>query len=162
METHIMEKTDKTDNPGVIAPPPLIFLSGLILGGIISWFYPIQLIPGGLAVLLGNLFFLIGIAVIAIAYVLMRRAKTNIEPWKPTTKILDSGIYGYSRNPVYLGMILIYLAFTCFFNFVWFLPFLPVVLLIIQFGVILREEKYLESKFGEEYLDYKKRVRRWI
>jgi protein-S-isoprenylcysteine O-methyltransferase Ste14 len=59
-------------------------------------------------------------------------------------------------------MILIYLGITCFFNFVWFLSFLPIVLLVIHFGVIFREEKYLEEKFGEDYLDYKKRVRRWI
>lgn len=154
--------TDKNDNPKVIAPPPLIFLSGLIIGGIINWFYPIKIMDGGLAVVLGNLLFLVGIAVIAIVYMQMRRAKTNIEPWKPTTKILDSGLYSRSRNPIYFGMILIYLAITCFFNSVWFLPFLPIVLLIIHFGVILREEKYLEIKFGEDYLDYKKRVRRWI
>jgi protein-S-isoprenylcysteine O-methyltransferase Ste14 len=154
--------TEKKDNPGVIAPPPLIFLSGLILGGIVSWFYPVQMLNSGFAVILGNLLFLVGIAVIAIIYLQMKRAKTNIEPWKPTTKILDTGFYGFSRNPIYLGMILIYLGITCFFNFVWFLSFLPIVLLVIHFGVILREEKYLEEKFGEDYLDYKKRVRRWI
>jgi protein-S-isoprenylcysteine O-methyltransferase Ste14 len=154
--------TEKKDNPGVIAPPPLIFLSGLILGGIVSWFYPVQMLNSGFAVILGNLLFLVGIAVIAIIYLQMKRAKTNIEPWKPTTKILDTGFYGFSRNPIYLGMILIYLGITCFFNFVWFLSFLPIVLLVIHFGVIFREEKYLEEKFGEDYLDYKKRVRRWI
>ena len=157
-----METDEIKDNPKVIAPPPLIFLSGLVVGGIISWFYPWQLLPGGLAVLFGNLLFLIGIAVIAVAFAQMRRAKTNIEPWKPTTKILEAGVYRISRNPIYLGMILVYLGISCFFNFVWFLPFLPIVLAIIHFGVILREEKYLESKFGEEYLDYQKRVRRWI
>jgi protein-S-isoprenylcysteine O-methyltransferase Ste14 len=154
--------TEKKDNPGVIAPPPLIFLSGLILGGIVSWFYPVQMLNSGLAVILGNLLFLVGIAVIAIIYLQMKRAKTNIEPWKPTTKILDTGFYGFSRNPIYLGMILIYLGISCLFNFVWFLPFLPIVLPVIHFGVILREEKYLEEKFGEDYLDYKQRVRRWI
>lgn len=154
--------TDIKDNPGVIAPPPLIFIGGLIFGGFVSWFYPIQMLNGGLAVVLGNLLFWIGIAIIAIVFMQMRRAKTNIEPWKPTTKILDTGFYGYSRNPIYLGMILLYLAVSCFANYVWFLLFLPICLLIIHFGVILREEKYLESKFGDEYLDYKKRVRRWI
>lgn len=154
--------TEKKDNPGVIAPPPLIFLSGLILGGIVTYFYPFPMMIGGLAVILGNLLFLSGIAVIAIIYLQMKRAKTNIEPWKPTTKILDTGFYGISRNPIYLGLALIYLGISCFFNSIWFLPFLPIVLFVIHYGVILREEKYLESKFGEEYLDYKKRVRRWI
>lgn len=153
---------NKKDNPGVIAPPPLIFLSGLIVGGIISWFYPLQMMPGGLAVVLGNLLFLSGIGIVAVAYAQMRKAKTNIEPWKPTTAILDTGVYGFSRNPIYVAMILIYIAVSCFFNFVWFLPFLPFCILAIHYGVILREEKYLEGKFGEDYLDYKKRVRRWI
>ena len=154
--------TETKDNPGVIAPPPLIFLSGLLLGGIITYFYPFPMMIGGLAVILGNLLFLSGIAVIAIIYLQMKRAKTNIEPWKPTTKILDSGFYGFSRNPIYLGLTLMYLGISCFFNSIWFLPFLPIVLIVIHYGVILREEKYLESKFGEDYLDYKKRVRRWI
>jgi protein-S-isoprenylcysteine O-methyltransferase Ste14 len=154
--------TKKKDHPGVIAPPPLIFLSGLLLGGLVSWFFPFPLLPGGLAVLLGNLLLLGGIAVIALAYLHMKKAKTNIEPWKPTTKILDSGLYRFSRNPIYVGMIMIYLSIALLFNSVWFLPFLPVVVLVIHYGVILREEKYLENKFGEEYLDYQKRVRRWI
>jgi protein-S-isoprenylcysteine O-methyltransferase Ste14 len=154
--------TEKKDHPGVIAPPPLIFLSGLLFGALITWFYPVTLLPGGLAVLLGNLLLLGGIAVIALAYLHMKKAKTNIEPWKPTTRILDSGLYRFSRNPIYVGMIAIYLGVTCLFNSVWFLPFLPLVLLVVHYGVILREEKYLENKFGEEYLDYQKRVRRWI
>lgn len=152
----------KKDNPGVIAPPPLIFLSGLILGGILAYFYPFPMMFGALAVLLGNLLFLSGIGIIAVAFAQMRRAKTNIEPWKPTTSVIDSGVYGFSRNPIYMAMILIYLGISCFFNSIWFLPFLPLCVLAIHYGVILREEKYLEGKFGEEYLDYKKRVRRWI
>lgn len=153
---------DKKDNPGVIAPPPLIFLSGLILGGIVTWFYPFPMMPGGLAVIFGNLLFLSGIGIIAVSFAQMRKAKTNIEPWKPTTAILDTGLYGISRNPIYVAMILIYFGLSLLFNSIWFLPFLPFCILAIHYGVILREEKYLEVKFGEEYLDYKKRVRRWI
>jgi protein-S-isoprenylcysteine O-methyltransferase Ste14 len=154
--------TEKKDNPRVIAPPPLIFLSGLLLGGFIAWHHQFPILPSGFAVVLGNLLFLSGIAIIAIAFIQMRKAKTSIEPWKPTTAIIDSGLYGISRNPIYLAMILIYLGLSCFFNSIWFLPFLPIVLLVIHYGVILREEKYLEGEFGEEYLDYKRRVRRWI
>jgi protein-S-isoprenylcysteine O-methyltransferase Ste14 len=153
---------DKKDNPKVIAPPPLIFLSGLLIGGFIAWHYPFSILPNMIARILGILLIITGIGVIALIWRQMSRAKTNIEPWKPTTKILDTGFYGYSRNPIYVAMIVIYLGVTCFFNSVWFLPFLPLCLLTIHFGVILREEKYLESKFGEDYLDYKKRVRRWI
>jgi protein-S-isoprenylcysteine O-methyltransferase Ste14 len=154
--------TDKKDSPNVIAPPPLIFLSGLISGGITGWFYPLSILPNSISIVLGILLSVAGIGIIAISWRQMNAAKTNVEPWKPTTAILDSGLYGISRNPIYVAMILIYLSVTCSFNSIWFLPFLPIVLLIIYFGVILREEKYLESKFGDEYLNYKKRVRRWI
>lgn len=150
------------DNPNVIAPPPLIFLSGLSLGGIVSWFQPFPFLPKTISIVLGILLIVAGIGAIAMIWRQMHAAKTNIEPWKPTNKILDTGFYGYSRNPIYLAMILIYLGVSCLFNSIWFLPFLPVALLVIRFGVILREEKYLESKFGEDYLSYKSKVRRWI
>ena len=92
----------------------------------------------------------------------MAKAETNIEPWKPTTAILSDGIYGISRNPVYVAMVFIYLGVVFLFNSLWILPPLILVLLVMHYGVILREEKYLEQKFGEEYLNYKEKVRRWI
>jgi protein-S-isoprenylcysteine O-methyltransferase Ste14 len=154
--------TDKKDAPNVIAPPPLIFSGGLLLGGFVAWHHPFPVFPPTISLVVGFLLSVVGTGVIVTTWRQMNTAKTNIEPWKPTTAILDSGLFGISRNPIYVAMILIYLGVTCLFNSIWFLPFLPIVLLIIYFGVILREEKYLESKFGDEYLNYKKRVRRWI
>jgi protein-S-isoprenylcysteine O-methyltransferase Ste14 len=154
--------TDKNDNPNVIAPPPLIFLSGLISGGIVSWFYPYQMFSRGDSIILGSFIIIPSVAIIALIWRQMKQSKTNIEPWKPTIKILDSGFYKYSRNPIYVAMAVIYFGASILFGSVWSFAFLPIVLLIINNFVILREEKYLESKFGEDYLDYKKRVRRWI
>jgi protein-S-isoprenylcysteine O-methyltransferase Ste14 len=154
--------TDRTDTPNVIAPPPLIFLSGLLLGGFAARRYPFPILPNMFATISGLLLIIAGIGVIAAAWRQMNAAKTNVEPWKPTTAILDSGLYGISRNPIYVAMIFIYLGVTCLFNSIWFLPFLPIVILIIRFGVVLREEKYLENKFNGDYSDYKNRVRRWI
>lgn len=159
-----MEKTKK-DTPGVIAPPPLIFLSGLILGGIIQWFRPIYIFPAKylfLARSAGVLLIVFGLGIILAAKIKMQKAKTNIEPWKPTNAIISDGIYSFSRNPIYAAMISIYLGAALIFNAVWFLPFLVPVLTAMIYGVILREERYLEKKFGAEYLDYKKKVRRWI
>ena len=152
----------ENDNPNVIAPPPLIFLSGLLVGGLISRFFPVEFLPKGFALFAGITLIIAGFAVILTAVLQMRRAETNVEPWKPTTAILDDGIYGVSRNPIYVAMALIYLGVAFSFNSFWFLPPLVLVLLIIHYAVILREEKYLESKFGVEYLNYKNRVRRWI
>lgn len=152
----------KKDNPGVIAPPPLIFLSGLLVGGCVGWLYPLAFLPPLPAIVAGVFLILSGLGIILAAIMKMRRAATNVEPWKPTTAIIDDGIYGISRNPIYLGMILVYLGVSSLFNSFWFLPPLVLVLTAMYFGVILREEKYLERKFGGEYLSYKNRVRRWI
>jgi protein-S-isoprenylcysteine O-methyltransferase Ste14 len=154
--------TEEKDIPNVIAPPPLIFLCGLLVGGLISWFYPVEFLPKSLAIIAGIALIIAGLTIILAAIWQMRQARTNVEPWKPTTAILASGLYALSRNPIYLGMILIYLGISCSFNRFWFLPPLFAVLLTIHFAVILREEKYLERKFGDEYLSYKNRVRRWI
>lgn len=153
---------NEKDNPGVIAPPPLIFLSGLLVGGFVSWFSPVEILSKTLAVIAGIVLAVAGLTIILTAVVQMRRAKTNVEPWKPTTTILDEGLYAVSRNPIYLAMAMIYLGVAFLFNSFWFLPPLVLVLPAIHFGVILREEKYLERKFGDEYLNYKSIVRRWI
>ncbi len=153
---------NQQDNPNVIAPPPLIFLSGLLIGGFVSWLFPLAFLPTAFSIVAGVLFILAGLAVIAAAFVKMRRARTNVEPWKPTTAIVASGVYGISRNPIYLGMILIYLGASFLFNSFWFLPPLAPVLLLMHYGVIRREEMYLERKFGDEYLNYKNRVGRWV
>lgn len=155
-------KSEK-DIPGVIAPPPLIFLGGLMLGGLLWWFLPQKsLLPFGWNLVVGILLVASGLTTIVTAIVQMRRAETNVEPWKPTTKILDTGLYGISRNPIYVAMSAAYIGIAFIFNSFWLLPPLILVLLLIHYGVILREEKYLERKFADEYLNYKNRVRRWL
>jgi len=153
---------DEEDIPKVIAPPPLVFLSGLLIGGLASWVSPAEFLPKSLAVISGIVLAVTGLTIILTAIWQMRQAKTNVEPWKPTTAILDRGLYAVSRNPIYAAMCLIYVGISFLFNSIWFLPPLVLVLLTVHYGVILREEKYLERKFGEEYLNYKNRVRRWI
>lgn len=153
---------NEKDTAGVIAPPPLIFLSGLLIGGFISWFYPRVFLPNLVGYILGGALIFVGLAIIFIAKAKMAKVKTNIEPWKPTTAILSDGIYGISRNPIYVAMVLIYLGVVLLFNSLWMLPPLILVLVVMHYGVILREEKYLGEKFGAEYLNYKEKVRRWI
>jgi len=119
-------------------------------------------LPKTLAVSAGITLAVAGLTIILTAIWQMRRAQTNVEPWKPTTAILDNGLYAVSRNPIYAAMCLIYVGISFLFNSFWFLPPLVAVLLTVHYGVILREEKYLERKFGAEYLNYKNRVRRWI
>jgi protein-S-isoprenylcysteine O-methyltransferase Ste14 len=92
----------------------------------------------------------------------MREAGTNIQPNLPSTTVVSSGPYSLTRNPIYLAMTLLYSGIAILVNTVWPLFLLPLVLVVIRFGVIEREEGYLERKFGKSYRDYKERVRRWI
>jgi len=92
----------------------------------------------------------------------MARAKTTIDPNVHSSKIVTSGIYAYSRNPIYLGWFVL-IAGRGFMNASLLVLLVAVtMLLLLYWAVIVEEEKYLESKFGEEYLSYKKRVRRWL
>ena len=90
------------------------------------------------------------------------RRRTAIIPFKPASVLVNSGIYGWTRNPMYLGMALAYGGLAVLFNSLAALIVLPIVLAVVQTQVIAREEAYLERAFGREYLAYKSQVRRWI
>ncbi|WP_192364491.1 methyltransferase family protein [Mesorhizobium mediterraneum] len=109
-----------------------------------------------LAVLLGGA----GVVFLAGALGLFRKAGTRPEPWQPTTAIVTSGVYRVTRNPMYVGMALVYAALALALGSLIALTLLPAAVLVIHRGVILREEQYLERKFGSEYRAYKARVRR--
>ena len=156
-----MEEQSK-DNAGVRIPPPLIYLGALIAGAAANYFFPLPFLPNFAAQIAGVLLIASAILIFAAAFQLFKRAKTNLEPWKPTTAIVSDGIYGFSRNPIYLAFTLFYAGIALLFNSLWTLALLVPVLLVIHYGVILREEAYLERKFGIEYLNYKERVRRWL
>jgi protein-S-isoprenylcysteine O-methyltransferase Ste14 len=155
---------EKPDNPGVILPPPAIYLIALILSLGLNYFFPLTLnfLPRLPVVIAGVVLIAVAIFFIVPAFRAFRRAKTNPEPWKPTTAIVTSGIYGISRNPIYVGFTLLYLGAALLLNSLWTVLFLAPVLFVMHVGVIFREEEYLKNKFGEEYLNYQKRVRRWV
>ncbi len=92
----------------------------------------------------------------------MRRARTSVNPSRPTTALLTAGPYRLTRNPMYLAMVIQYVGLALLFNALWAIVLLPLALVIIHFTVIKREERYLEQKFGEDYRAYKARVRRWL
>jgi protein-S-isoprenylcysteine O-methyltransferase Ste14 len=92
----------------------------------------------------------------------MRHAGTPANPYKPVSRMVTDGPFRYTRNPAYLSMTRVYTGIASLTNALWAILLLPVALLVIQRGVIEREERYLERKFGEEYLRYKAQVRRWI
>ena len=150
------------DTAGVVAPPPLIYLAGLIVGFGLEGLLPGASLPrvvrwGG-----GGVLVVAGASLLASFNTAFSRKGTAVEPWKPTTAIVTSGPYRFTRNPAYLGMALVYAGIALLAEALWVLVPLPVVLVAIDRGVISREERYLERKFGREYADYKAGVRRWI
>lgn len=156
--------TEDTDSANVRFPPPLIYLLLLVLG---IWTGRKLNLPGiGLdesaVTVIGALLAVIGIIVNFAGAGLFHKLRTAIIPFKPATKLVTSGIYGWTRNPMYLGMALIYAGIAILFDSILALALLPLVLAIIQTNVIAREEVYLERRFGDAYRDYKRRVRRWI
>jgi protein-S-isoprenylcysteine O-methyltransferase Ste14 len=157
-------KTLTQDTAGVLYWPPAIFLMPLILSLIAHWVYPIYLAPQQRFILLGmgSLAGVMAVALALWAERTMHRAGTNVNPYKPTTQVVTEGPFRYTRNPMYLAMTIFYLGISSIFNALWPLFLLPLVLLVITYGVIKREEFYLEKKFGIVYVEYKARVRRWL
>ena len=153
---------DEQDKPGVVAPPPLIYLGALIFGLLLGRRFPVRFLPRALARGLG--WPLLGGGVLLLGWFegAMRQADTPTNPYKPVEHIATGGPFRYTRNPGYLAMTLIYAGIASLANALWALLLLPAAPLVIRRGVIEREERYLERKFGEEYLSYKARVRRWI
>jgi protein-S-isoprenylcysteine O-methyltransferase Ste14 len=145
-------------------PPPLVYLGLLLLGFAAELVIPLHTF--GLSrewrIILGAPLFLAGLLVAQLAIGRFRRADTPPEPWLAPRRFVTQGIYRRTRNPMYLGMALIYAALAIGFDGPIALLLLPVVLVVIQTQVIAREESWLEARFGDEYLAYKAQVRRWL
>jgi protein-S-isoprenylcysteine O-methyltransferase Ste14 len=156
------QPTEERDTAGVVAPPPLVYLGGLAVGFALELLLPGTSVPGAVRWILGGVLLVAGLVLLGSFNTAFQRKGTAVEPWKPTTAIVTTGPYRLTRNPAYLGMALVYIGIALLADALWVLVPLPVVLLIIDRMVIAREERYLEGKFGQEYLDYKGRARRWI
>jgi protein-S-isoprenylcysteine O-methyltransferase Ste14 len=153
--------SSRSDIPGVVAPPPLLYAIPLALGLLAQHLRPFPFLPQGLARVAGIGLVVLGF--IGFAGILaFRRAKTSPNPWEPTAALVVSGPYRWTRNPMYLGFTLLYLGIAAWVNTLWPVLGLPVILVVMQRGVIFREEAYLEARFGEEYRRYKAEVRRWL
>lgn len=150
------------DTAGILAPPPLIYALPLGLGLLLHALYPVGFLPWTALRHLGWPLIGIGIAFVLGAVWAMVRAHTTPDPHHPTTAVVVEGPFRHSRNPIYLGFTAIYLGVTFLVNSLWALLLLPAAVAVMRWGVIAREEQYLERKFGETYLRYKAAVRRWI
>jgi protein-S-isoprenylcysteine O-methyltransferase Ste14 len=151
------------DNPGVIAQPPLLFMTALAAGFALEVVRPTTFpVHGPARFALGAALLAAGTWLTSTAIRQQRRAGTNIETNRPTETIVRDGLYRWSRNPIYIGLVLLYLGFAALGDSLWVLGLLAPLLVVMHFGVILREEAYLDRKFGDVYREYRAGVRRWL
>jgi len=151
------------DTAHVIIRPPLAWGLAVIAGLALDWLLPLPFLPDDLQKgFLGVSVFVLALALLAWAIVTMTGAGSNVPTNRPTTTIVESGPYRFTRNPIYLGMVLGLIGLGIAFDSLWLLIALLPFALVIRYGVVAREEAYLERKFGDVYRGYRSRVRRWL
>jgi len=150
------------DNSGVRFPPPLLYVLGLVIGWLLERRYPLASLPRNVALGAGIVLIVSGLAVARAGARTIWKASSSIIPMRPTTAIVSDGPYALTRNPMYLGMVFIYIGIAFLIRSPWALVLLPLVVLGVDRLVIAKEERYLRGKFGETYVNYCSRVRRWI
>ena len=158
----IMES--KNDNPGIYVPPPLLYAATFLAAVLIQrllplnkdFFYTIA------SKLIGSVIILISLFFTFPALRQFFKTKNTLVTLKPANSLQTTGIYSVSRNPMYVSLLLLYIGLSFIIGNWWNLLLLPVLILVVQGYVINREEKYLDRRFGQQYFDYKAKVRRWL
>jgi protein-S-isoprenylcysteine O-methyltransferase Ste14 len=148
-------------NVGVLRPP-LVYLSSVLTGTVLAVAWPLPFLPGALAPPVGSSLVVIALALFSYSVRQFRAAGTPVPGNKPTTVIVRTGPYRLSRNPIYLAFSLLHLGIAIWVNSLWLIATLIAAVVLMALVVIPREERYLERRFGAEYLDYKASARRWL
>ncbi len=150
--------------PDILVFPPLAAAGAAVAAVVLEWIIPLHLLPNGRLALI-----LPGIAVFVIAVLLpvtgaraFKSAGTNVDPRKPALQLVRTGPFRFTRNPMYLGMVLVQLALALTFAIDWALIGTVALWAVLHFGVVLREEAYLTAIFGEPYSQYLRETRRWL
>lgn len=159
------DQKDHEKTSGVVFPPPFYYLIGILAGFGLGRIYPLSLVSAGyvlvtqlVSIVLAILAFLLVVS----ALVDFRRAGTSPIPHRPTTALVTRGPYRFTRNPMYLAFAFVGFALALYFNTAWVVIGNALAMLFVDRLVIAKEEPYLEEKFGDAYLEYKRHVRRWF
>lgn len=152
---------DWQDHPSVVARPPLIAAGLLAVGFIVDVVLPAPFLHEAVQFLGGAGLLIAAVGLMASAVRAFREAGTPVEIWRPTARIVRDGPYAVTRNPVYVAMVLGYAGIGTLADAPAVLALAPVLFAVLHFGVVLREEDYLECKFGDGWLDYRAAVARW-
>lgn len=158
------KQIDKSKGPGIYIPPPLLYI--VIFAGalFIQKRLPVSDVLFGKAItkIIGSAFLIVALFFLTKSLRQFFLTKNTVILIKPASSLQTTGVYAITRNPMYLGLALVYLGTTCFIGNWWNVILFPVLLIIVQEYIIKREEKYLSAEFGQEYEAYKNKVRRWL
>jgi len=155
------EDAKQPDHAGVAFHPPLLLLASLGVGFLLRWLVPLS-VPTSVPAMIGQAVVALAVAVFLWTVSTMLRGHASIPTNRPTDAIVTGGPFRFSRNPIYLSMILLQIGVGAWTKSVWFFVLAAISAGLLTWGVIVREERYLEQTFGDEYRSYKSRVRRWI
>ncbi len=149
--------------PRIIAPPPLLYIGVFMVACAVHAIFPQPIMASGFSVRLAGAIMLVASGVFARwAFITMRQFGTSASPRKASLALSTSGPFAFSRNPIYLAMTGLYVGATALLNSWWPMLLLVPLLLLMHWGVVLREERYLLAQFGDAYASYKAAVRRWL
>jgi protein-S-isoprenylcysteine O-methyltransferase Ste14 len=150
---------------GIITRPPVLYFACLVLGFAFDHLLPLPLAYPGVAWVgrtAGGGLIVAGLAIMAAGIRNFSRAATPVPSNQPVRALVTTGIHGWSRNPIYVGMFLLYAGIGMSARSPWVLILALPLVIILRYGVVAREERYLEGRFGDAYRDYRARVRRWL
>jgi len=157
--------SEAKDTPGVIAPPPLLALAAIVLGLALDRLLPAYMLTILLSltqrIVIGVVLIAAGLSLGFTALLAFRRAGTHVEPWKPSTALVSEGVFAWLRNPMYVGVTCALIGLAVVLASDWMVVMTVFFALVIHVGVVKREERYLEIKFGNAYRHYKERVPRY-
>ncbi len=153
---------EQHDTAGIVAEPQWIFAASVVAGLLLQWIHPLPVLPSGAGLPIGIALAVVGITLCRSAVAAFRQVGTSIQPGDPASAIVTTGPYRFSRNPIYLGMALLAAGIGLLANAGWVLALLALALVVIQKGVIEREEAYLGRRFPNAYPAYTQHVRRWF
>ena len=156
------EPSVQASSAGVVMRPPFLYGGGFIAVLVLRWLWPMPIVGHGGPLWTALALSVVGVAIVILAARTLRAAGTNVDPLLPTTAIVTTGPYRFSRNPIYVGLTLVYLGLASAFNTWWAAIVLVPILTVMHLGVVRREERYLMQKFGEPYREYCSRVRRYL
>ncbi|MCI0608986.1 MAG: isoprenylcysteine carboxylmethyltransferase family protein [Anaerolineae bacterium] len=154
--------TEQIDHADVKIPPPILTIIFIVIAYVAKWTIPIPFVVPNILRNIGFGLIVVGFLLGIAAFLEFRKARTTVDPHGRVSSVVTSGIYRFTRNPIYLGFLLMLIGIPLNSGTYWGLILAPVFIYFINSSVIEREEAYLEKKFGDVYTSYKSRVRRWL